>query len=432
MFKSDIDTLIDDVKTVERRGLIERYQAEFAQLNQLRFTDAIETEFHAFRNKLYYQRDKTLMYAGVLLYSFFLIGDYTLLIEPFNYYSMIARLSVIAFAILVLALIYQFKLPWAKKHAMKLVAMVMLAIGLHLVIISALCPFPFNYEFLLGLIPIMTTVPLILRLNARLCSMVNAIVCTAVALSLIVFTEQRLIQTQWPVLDRILMYFPYIFTGFLVGVTATGSFLAYFFERITRRQWLDKRISQLESENLQHLTKKFIMIARQDELTRIANRRYFFDKAREIFAQCQDNAIPISLIMLDVDFFKKYNDTYGHQAGDGCLRELAGCMQKQCRRRSDLLARYGGEEFIILLANTSKTEALTMAETIRHQVSQLDIAHESSPFQHVTISLGVTNLEPIGDISIQSVIKQADKALYHAKNTGRNRVAYADDYASAE
>ncbi|HWO96395.1 MAG TPA: diguanylate cyclase [Bacillus sp. (in: firmicutes)] len=160
-----------------------------------------------------------------------------------------------------------------------------------------------------------------------------------------------------------------------------------------------------------------------DGLTQIANRRYF-DQALEMeWQKSIQEGKPISLLLFDIDYFKKYNDKYGHQSGDECLKKIAGVLKNVIDHPSDVIARYGGEEFAIILPQTDKEGAVFVAEKIRQSVEALRIPHAGSKMNDiVTISMGAVSLvatvfEQPGDL-----IAKADKALYQAKNEGRNRV----------
>jgi len=129
-----------------------------------------------------------------------------------------------------------------------------------------------------------------------------------------------------------------------------------------------------------------------------------------------------SLLIIDVDFFKKFNDRYGHQKGDECLQAVSSCMQKNAQRNTDILTRYGGEEFAVILANTNTENALIIAERIRKAVEGLSITHDDSIFGKVTISLGLATFGRGAEISHVQFFEMADNALYKAKETGRNKI----------
>ena len=173
---------------------------------------------------------------------------------------------------------------------------------------------------------------------------------------------------------------------------------------------------------LQEANKKLEQLVNLDGLTQLANRRCFDEYLEQEWQRLGREQLPLSLIMCDIDFFKNYNDTYGHVAGDECLRKVSGVIKQSVRRPADLAARYGGEEFVLVLPNTDIEGAVSIAESIRHQLSDLAIPHEDSPVsQFVTLSLGVTCLTPKVDSNPSVLLTAADYALYRAKELGRDQ-----------
>jgi diguanylate cyclase (GGDEF)-like protein/PAS domain S-box-containing protein len=161
-----------------------------------------------------------------------------------------------------------------------------------------------------------------------------------------------------------------------------------------------------------------------DGLTGISNRRHFDQNLEQEWRRCFREHSPIALIMVDIDHFKLFNDIYGHQAGDDCLKEVARILKESLNRPADMAARYGGEEFGIILPDTDLDGALKVAEILRARVEGLGIPHKNSPVcQWVTISLGVANVVPAADTSPAKLVTASDRALYRAKTEGRNRVA---------
>ena len=176
-------------------------------------------------------------------------------------------------------------------------------------------------------------------------------------------------------------------------------------------------------KNLRKAQRALEQIATHDSLTGLANRR-LFERSLEIdFARGARQVSPVSLIMLDIDFFKRYNDAYGHVAGDHCLTQVAQVLKNCCQRKSDLVVRYGGEEFAVLLPDTDINGALAIAGQIRRSVIDKRITHSGSPTGYLTVSLGCYSFVPSGNDSIEVFIQRADAALYQAKNAGRNRAA---------
>ena len=159
-----------------------------------------------------------------------------------------------------------------------------------------------------------------------------------------------------------------------------------------------------------------------DGLTGIANRRHFDEVLEREWRRAMRQGDELSILMCDIDYFKAYNDTFGHQNGDECLRQFARTLTNAMDRGGDLLARYGGEEFIAVLPATSLQGASFVAEQMRLAISQLVIAHPGSPFGHVTASFGIASAVAMPETNPQDIVGAADLALYKAKNKGRNRV----------
>jgi len=163
-----------------------------------------------------------------------------------------------------------------------------------------------------------------------------------------------------------------------------------------------------------------------DPLTGAANRRQFDDTLDLEWRRASRGRTPITLMMIDIDSFKAYNDTYGHQAGDECLRQVACGLQQRFHRAGDLVARYGGEEFAVLIAGVARDHAAQLAESLRASVESAAIEHRASAASDkVTISVGVATLVPERDTDPEILIRAADEALYAAKNAGRNRIVVA-------
>lgn len=178
--------------------------------------------------------------------------------------------------------------------------------------------------------------------------------------------------------------------------------------------------THLELKKYRDLLENYSFI---DGLTGIPNRRRFDEFLSTMWLQAIRQNAPVSLIMMDVDHFKAYNDHYGHQAGDECLRTVAMELMSAKRRTTDLLARYGGEEFVCVLPATEMEGAVILAEQLRRRIETIAIPHAfSTAAEHLTLSLGTATILPCADDSPSRIIEQADLALYRAKLAGRNRV----------
>lgn len=188
--------------------------------------------------------------------------------------------------------------------------------------------------------------------------------------------------------------------------------------RKAREQELLKVKQQLEETN-----KTLQRLASLDGLTGVANRRYFDEFIDNEWRRAIRDETPLSLILLDIDFFKLYNDTFGHQMGDECLKKVAKGLNSGLHRSGDFVARYGGEEFVIVLPNVDSYGAYAVAERLRSSIEALGILHlQSTISKHVTVSLGVATTVPKRYLTPAVLIAAADRALYLAKQEGRNRV----------
>jgi diguanylate cyclase (GGDEF)-like protein len=186
-----------------------------------------------------------------------------------------------------------------------------------------------------------------------------------------------------------------------------------------RLQLLELHIGELEQANQALKGLSYL-----DSLTGIANRRHFDQALDQEWRRASRVGTPLSLIMVDADFFKAFNDRYGHQRGDDCLIRIATTLHNALHRPGDMVARYGGDEFMILLPGTNAQGAAELAETIRNRVEAMEITHESSfADEVVTISLGIVTCYPAMSLSSAEFVAAADEALYQAKEDGRNRVS---------
>ena len=200
--------------------------------------------------------------------------------------------------------------------------------------------------------------------------------------------------------------------------------LAYRYELEQRNVLLQETTKIIERvmKELNTTNEKLRAISMMDDLTGIGNRRNLESFLAKEWRYALRKIEPLTLIMIDVDFFKLYNDTYGHQAGDECLKKLADAFALVAKRSVDLTARYGGEEFAVVLRNTDSKGGQIVAESIRLAVESLTIPHSASMISpYVTVSLGIATITPTVDLNYTRLINQADSALYQAKAGGRNR-----------
>ena len=199
-----------------------------------------------------------------------------------------------------------------------------------------------------------------------------------------------------------------VLMGIFTAIIASGSLLLS--RELRRRQIAESKLYRL---------------AHTDSLTGLDNRGTFDAALAKETQRANRSGRPLSVLFFDVDLFKRYNDYYGHQAGDEVLRALARCASRCLRRPDDHVARYGGEEFVVTLPETDARGALDVAESIRRAIVDLNIEHAQSPYGRVTVSIGTATRAAGAAIDETTLVKLADEALYQAKSSGRNRVSEA-------
>jgi diguanylate cyclase (GGDEF)-like protein/PAS domain S-box-containing protein len=200
-------------------------------------------------------------------------------------------------------------------------------------------------------------------------------------------------------------------------------FIAIFTD-ISERRKRETEIRQAHKE-LSLLNQKLERLSRVDGLTGIANRRCFDESLEAEIARCRRSKTPISLILCDIDYFKKFNDHYGHPAGDSCLSQVALVLQSCFMRAGEVVARYGGEEFAVVLPTITDEQCRNLCNTLQARIAEMGIPHEQSDVsKYVTLSVGVATVIPDEQCNSESLVTLADTALYQAKETGRNRCAF--------
>jgi len=209
----------------------------------------------------------------------------------------------------------------------------------------------------------------------------------------------------------------YYSTAILGGAAVIGSVSTYNLEHALRTNFLETRLLN--------------ELAERDGMTGLYNRRIFDDYMQRLWRQSRRERAGVAIIFVDIDFFKIYNDLYGHQAGDDCLKKVAKCIARGAKRPFDFAARYGGEEFVLVLYGPPDDYARHVPEQIRRDVLDLQIPHaDSNVGKHVTVSVGLSFATPETSRSLAGAIQTADEALYQAKREGRNRVVFKDSDSS--
>jgi diguanylate cyclase (GGDEF)-like protein len=211
-----------------------------------------------------------------------------------------------------------------------------------------------------------------------------------------------------------------------------GMCLAYALDRQGRTNFLQACLLQHCVEKSQKLAQQLNTLSRQDGLTGLANRRHLDEVMSHEWNRALRQQHPLTLMMIDVDFFKFYNDHLGHVAGDECLQQIATLLASFAKRSGELAARYGGEEFVLLFTNMEEHEAARQAERLLNGLAQCKLSNPDKNRPFVTVSIGVAVIEPTTTTGVNQLLRQADAALYKAKANGRNRYEFFADAMHSE
>jgi diguanylate cyclase (GGDEF)-like protein len=211
-----------------------------------------------------------------------------------------------------------------------------------------------------------------------------------------------------------------IASGTLATIAALYVGHLFFVDKV--KHYFYRRTIEKQSTELAQANRELYQMMITDGLTQVANRRYFDEYVLQQWQTHLEERKCLGILLCDVDHFKAFNDTYGHQAGDACLYDVAQAIKSALRQESDLMARYGGEEFVVVLASqVTLSEAQRIADRICHQVRALAIPHRRSPGECVTISVGIACATPSTEFPVTKLISLADQALYECKSRGRDR-----------
>ncbi len=383
-----------------------------------KFSSKLEKEYRQHLNADHINTDKAIIFFGNIIFMSFIWVDFFIFPDMAKTLVWMRVLSSLLLLYLVYTVFYQ-KRFGLDKHALSVTSFIGITGAVIIFTASVLLPNPYNMMYLVGAIPLFSGIAASLRNSAR-----------HVVISGVIFTTLFTLTTAYnyfygkphPIdyVQEILLLAAPMLALFFMGTCAIAAYLTFSIERNFRRQWLLLLLRNLDAQRLANLSQRFRELSNIDELTGIANRRKMLAQITE---QLNDKTIKqVSLIMLDVDYFKAYNDYYGHLQGDSCLKQLANCLQNSCANSKNTVARYGGEEFMLFLPNTDYRLALIQAQQIIDNISALEIPHVYGINKHVSASLGLTSTEVTSETSAEALIQQADEALYRAKDQGRNQV----------
>ncbi|MCP3926544.1 MAG: GGDEF domain-containing protein [Desulfobacterales bacterium] len=375
-------------------------------------------KLHAFPNRLekmylrHYRKSRIKRFAwlgviGLIFYNLFLMSDKAMLPDIFIEASITRVFIVTPLILLSIAGLFIKKIArFVDLIAGAIILFASVSIMYFLLISNS--PNVNNYHT--GLIISVVVANIVLRLRFR-----YAVFYTLLIFFLFVLTVHNIpLMNQETVNNSILVLFT------VACFTLIGN---YQIENENRFTYLNSLLRRINAAKLKESNKKLKNIAITDALTGLTNRRHFDISLEKEWKACRRSQKNLSLIFIDIDFFKNYNDNYGHQKGDECLQKVAKQLCMNVKRPRDILARYGGEEFVVLIPETDTTGTMQLAEEIRGAIEELKIPHEfSDGVNLITISLGVATLLPSDEKTFLDLIQLADIALYEAKNQGRNIV----------
>jgi len=361
---------------------------------------ALERRFRVHSERRFRGTRRLALGAGILLYMLF--GALDRLLFPDDYATLWLVRYLLGLPLPLAALVYLL-LPGPRRHAEAVLAGAVLSGGLAIVAMIALVP-PAREIYFAGLILVVMFGYTLFRLRFW--------PATAAGWLTVGCFELVAAFTDYPMHSLVAANFFYL-TANVIGMMA-----CYALDWDARRNFLLLR-------SLRRERARVVRLARHDALTGLLGRRAFLEQLAGEWARCARMGLPLSLLAVDVDHFKRLNDSLGHAAGDECLRRVARVLGAATRRPGDAAGRLGGEEFALLLPGAAHGDAHAIAEILRGRIEAERIPHPDSPVgPWVTVSVGVATAEPAGapDPGCEALLRQADRALYAAKRSGRNRI----------
>lgn len=394
-FDSNLARLEQDIKSCFEKGF-----------KQLSFQNTIEKRYDDQDRPRRKRRYLTLGFPALLFYTLFGFTDKMILPDIYQT-AWAIRFGIVtpAFAAALIAI----KLSRFERHIDHLVGLALFITSASICLMLLVSNHPNVVHYYTGIIIIVTAGNIVVRQPFR----------HAVAYSLAIFVTYAVSArffTLMP-LEAINNSTLVIFTSVVISLIGN-----YQMEIEKRRDFLLTTLQHINSVKLEAANLELEKLSISDPLTGLFNRRHFNATLEREWYAAARNRYPLSLIYLDIDFFKPYNDNYGHGAGDQCLQKISEALKKNVRRAQDVLARYGGEEFVVLLPRADQHQAHSMAENIRQAIERMAIDHaHSKAADHITVSLGVASMVPAAGLPPDHLLDMADRALYTAKEAGRNQ-----------
>lgn len=375
----------------------------------LRFPAALEARFFQDRAD---ERQRLFVFSGMLvtvLFNWLLLSDWLMVPDVFEQALKLRLFVFTPCTVIGLYLITRLPPPAAREWLAIGTGLVAAAFNLYICLSSH---DPLAGPYLISMVPIVMFSNTVAQMRFFPALMMDAVIFLMFGFGMYTLAEQ----------SEMAIMIPAGLT--LVSASVFTLYGCYMLERDERQNWLLRLRERVLLRELERANHHLDEVSRCDILTEVANRRHFDEYLQHVWDRACRDGSEISLMMIDVDHFKAYNDRYGHPEGDACLKDVAATLKRRLRRPGDLIARFGGEEFIAILSGTPLTTAASAAERVRKGVESLNRLHATSPTQAVvTVSVGVACVRPNAPhASPAQLISVADEALYQAKSRGRNRV----------
>lgn len=373
----------------------------------LKFPSRIENLFYAHDMPRRRKRYLILGLVSILLYDIYCFSDMIVLQDIYPTAWLIRLAVVTPIMVTIMLLIYLRK---CVRITEALIGSIVVLTALSILVMLLLSNDPNEIHYHTGILIIIIFGNIVVGLR-----FLTALVCSIIVQAL--FSALLPVATSMP-LEAIINHSFVLLTAIIMSLMGN-----YQMEAELRRVYLVSLLNRVDSIKLARSNRTLEQLSISDPLTGLYNRRYFDAVLEREWRAAQRGGMPLSLLYLDIDYFKLYNDTYGHNAGDRCLVLVAAVISSAVRRPYDVCARYGGEEFIALLPATDAARAGVIAEKIRDGIAGMCIVHEGSEAAgHITVSIGVAGGRTGNMSGPHSLVEAADEAMYTAKRDGRNRV----------
>lgn len=383
----------------------------------LRFDPPLEQEFRKVFSSISTKQVRFTSFVGFLIYLLFGLAD-SWLPPDLASITFLLRYGLVA-PVLFLLIGFSFS-NTLFKYSVRFLFLGCAFVALSFLGVIALLPSPYDYLYFIGFLPLSIFIFSIVHLNFKQTSLLVWFVFTVQMLSCL-FMNYHYVLTLWGISSSSITA---LIIFFLVVVNFMGMAFSYSMERESRKDFLKSYLLLSENMKLKRLSEKLRELSTTDPLTALSNRRHFENRFESEWRRAMRERKSLSLVLLDVDFFKNYNDGYGHQMGDVCLQKISKVLKSHAQRSGDVAARYGGEEFILLFPRIDLQQLTRLVERLRLSVEKLDIAHKFSQNekQVVTVSIGAASCIPERHLDPVELLAAVDGMLYEAKRNGRNTV----------